>query len=282
MKKILLLLASLLFLTGCENASASITNKDEAVVTMGDQTLSRQDVYQFMVSNNGGYAAITNAQELILQAEAPVTDEMVANAQLNLESYQQMLGEGLESYLISMGIPSVEAFSEQLILDEQTTVLNSKYVEENYDSIASRFAPKQYQIMQFDNVEIADVALTAVNNGEDFTDVATSNNSAVNSAPQLATSQSQLDTNVLYELESLELGSTSSVITNTDNTLFYIVKLLENDPTVLKEALIEEINYTGATVQEALVHYFGEYQFTVYDIDVFNQIETNYSSYLNQ
>ncbi len=281
MKKLLLTLSALLVLTGCSNASVSVTDSSGAVVTIANQSYTRGDLYEFMSSYSGGYLAILNTQQHILDTEVPVTDAMTQVADETIDMYASMFGDGLESYIQSMGVPSVEAYHTELIVGEQLKALNRLYIEANYDELAARYVPKQYQMMQFTDVDTANAALTQLQAGEEFTTVATNNASTTSASPLIATTQSSIDTSILFELESLEVGNYSGVITSADATAFYIVKLIENDTSAIKELFIEDLIAGGSTSLETLLHYVETYGFNIYDINIYNQVEANYPDFLN-
>lgn len=282
MKKILILAACMLLLAGCSDASAKITNGNEAVVTIGDQSYTRQELYSFMSNYGGSYYAVVNAQKTILDTEVPVTEEMTSTVDSTLELYSQMMGSYLETYLQSQGFSGIEQYREILIQNEQLGELYKKYVEANYDSLSATFAPKSIQLMKFGTEEEANTALQAVKDGNDFATVAQENQSTVDGAAQLVTSTSSFETVVQYAISTQAAGELSEVIGNDDKTAYYIVKVVSTDAAELKEEAIPVIAGADTIADQAVQYYFKEYNFTVYDIDLYNQLQQSYSDLLNQ
>lgn len=282
MKKILVLAACMLLLVGCSDATAKITNGSETVVTVGDQSYTREELYNFMTNYGGSYYAVVNAQKTILDTEVPVTDEMISSVDSTLELYSQMMGSYFETYLQSQGFAGSEQYREVLIQNEQLNELYKKYVEANYDSLSSSFAPKKIQLMKFGTEEEANTALQAVKDGNDFATVAQENKSTVDGAAQLVTSTSSFETVVQYAINTQAVGELSEVIGNDDKTAYYVLKVLSTDAAELKEEAIPVIATAETIADQSIQYYFKEYNFTVYDINLYNQLQQSYSDLLNQ
>lgn len=283
MKKILILMAcTLLILSGCADASANITNGKEIVVSLNNENYTRQELYSFMTNYGGAYFAISNAQKIILDSEVEITEEMENNVDSTLSVYQTMLGDSFESYLQSQGYTGIEQYREMLLQNEQLTELISLYVAANYEELSSRYIPRKIQLMKFDNEETAKEALDELSAGGDFADVAKEKGSLVDGAEQVITSTSSFETVVQYAISTQGVGLTGDVIANDDGSAFYIVKVLSNDAEELKEEAIAVIAANSSMSEEALQYYFKQYDFRVYDIDLYNQLQENYSEFLNQ
>lgn len=282
MKKILILAACMLLLAGCSDASANITNGNEAVVTMGEASYTRQELYNFMSNYGGSYYAVVNAQKTILDTEVPVTDDMISSVDATLELYNQMMGSYFETYLQSQGFSGTEQYREILIQNEQLTELYKKYVDANYDSLSATFAPKKIQLMKFGTEDEANNALQSVKDGADFATIAQENNSSVDGAEQLVTSTSSFETVVQYAINTQAAGELSEVIGNDDKTAYYIVKVVTTDANELKEEAVPVIAGADTIADQTIQYYFKEYNFTVYDINLYNQLQQSYSDLLNQ
>ena len=139
MKKLLslLCLALLVSLTGCKDAKTSLTNGDEAWVTVGKTTITKNDVYSSLKSESGVTAMISKITAYIVDKEVPVTEEMKKEAQEYLETFKTYLsGDSWKSFLESMGYESEEQYrDENLLLSVRSEKITEKYVEACYDEI---------------------------------------------------------------------------------------------------------------------------------------------------
>ena len=283
MKKLIILLICCLSLVGCADASAKISNKSEVLITINNQNYTRNDLYSYMVARSSGYHAIMSVRKTILDTEAVVTDEMIESADQTIAAYREMLQDSLEAYLLQTeGISSVEDYHSLLVQNAQSVQLNKTYVRENYETLATRYSPKQIQLMSFASYEEAEVALEALNNGEDFETVASENESEINGEPTIVISQSSYETVVLIAIGEMETQTTSEILSNDDESTFYIVRMLETDIEKIKDSAIETIASVSTISTEAFQFYLQRYNFTIYDIELYNQIKTNYPDFLNQ
>lgn len=283
MKKLILLALSALLLAGCSDARASIKNGKETIFSVGDQSLTKGEMYNFMLARDAAYYTISEAKKIIFEKEVPVTDEMKAQAQSTLDSYQIMFGGQFLSYLQSYGFTDEQDYLENsLIPSLQSEQLTTVYVKENFDALVSRYSPKKIQIMQFTNKDTANAALAAVQGGADFTQTATDNGSLMDSAETIATTQSSYPTNVLSYLTTMNEPTLSEVIPDDSDANFYIVKVVSATPSEFSEEAAATIGAISAIASEASIYYFKKYNFTVYDKTIYDQLESNYSDYLVQ
>ena len=278
----MLALAALL-LTGCSDAQAALKDPKTAVFTVGDQTLTKGEMYSFMTARDAGYFAINEAKKVILENEVPVTEDMKKEAQTALDSYKSMLGDTFNDYLASYGFADEEDYlNNNLILSLRSEQLTKNFINENFDAMVSRYTPKKIKMMQFTDLAKATEALQQVKDGGNFDEIATASGSTVSAAETIATVQSQYPATVLTFLASTTDPTLSEVIVDDNGTNFYIVQVLSTNAQDFKEQAVDTFAAIPALSSEASVFYFDKYNFTVYDITIYNQLKANYKDYLIQ
>ena len=67
MKKLVLLALGALLLAGCSDARASLKDPKTAVFSVGNQTLTKGDMYNFMLARDAGYFTINEAKKVIFE-----------------------------------------------------------------------------------------------------------------------------------------------------------------------------------------------------------------------
>ena len=278
----MLALAAIL-LAGCSDAQAAVKDPKTAIFSVGDQTLTKGEMYSFMTARDAGYFAINESKKVILENEVPVTEEMKTEAQAALDSYKAMLGDNFNDYLASYGFADEEDYlNNNLILSLRAEQLTKNFITENYDTMVSRYTPKKIKLMQFTALDKATAALQQVKDGGNFDEVATANGSAVSAAETIATVQSQYPATVLTFLGSTTDPTLSEVIVDDNGTNFYIVQVLSTNANDFKDQAIDTFAAIPQLSSEASVYYFEKYGFTVYDITIYNQLKANYKEYLIQ
>ena len=95
MKKLLLIIAtSLLLLTGCKDAYSTVKTPNEALVTIGKESITKGDVYSTLLVNYGSFTIVSDLNTKILDAEVEI------HAEQSLFDQLSKLGEELRFILI--------------------------------------------------------------------------------------------------------------------------------------------------------------------------------------
>lgn len=295
MKKIIVLLVSLLclsMLAGCGDASAKITNPKEVIMTVGDLKVTREEMYSDMMLTDGGTAVNRVATSLIVNAEIENTDEIVNKAKEELETYRAQLDGDLETALSSLGYATEEEFLNAIIDSIKAETLLTKYFNDNKDELYTKYAPLLAKIIVVNTTgELdkdgakakANEALEAIKSGKSFDEVAeeyTSNKGLA--AETLYTRESSLDTNVLQYLLTVNEPTLSGVIENKNATGYYVIQVTATNKAQVedkfKASLLNNTDFNN-NVYHSL---FEKHNFTIYDIETYNNIKNNFPHILVQ
>ena len=279
MKKLIALLC-LLVLAGCSDAYASINNANETVFKVGTTTVTRGDLYNYMKAQDGGYTAINMSMENVLNANVEVTEDMKTTVEETLSLYESLLGENLESYVISMGYPSLDAFKNDMLLSEQASALATKYIETNFELLCGKYAPKKVKIAVFADQETALKAQTELKNGADFAEVSETYSSTGSKDSIIYTTQSSYPTAVTYAVSTLTDGMVSDVVTN--ETSYYVIVMENVNALDFKDEAINTILSISSVSTDALMNAFDAAGFHVYDKNLYDAIVENYPDYLSE
>ena len=279
MKKLIALLC-LLVLAGCSDAYASINNANETVFKVGTTTVTRGDLYNYMKAADGGYTAINMSMENVLNANVEVTEDMKTSVEETLSLYESLLGENLESYVISMGYPSLDAFKNDMLLSEQASALATQYIETNFELLCGKYAPKKVKIAVFADQETALKAQTELKNGADFAEVSETYSSTGSKDSVIYTTQSSYPTVVTYAVSTLTDGMVSDVVTNESS--YYVIVMEKTNALDFKDEAMNAILSISAVSSDALMSAFEVAGFHVYDKNLYDAIVENYPDYLSE
>lgn len=299
MKKILsitLLLAMCLgLLTGCKDATATVTDSKKVVFTIGKTTYTKGDLYTQMGKDDAANIIVTKALAYIADKEVDDSDKIRTDAEDRYNDYKKQIedsGEDFEETIKTYGYDTPEDFMNYCIEVVKSEALIDKYVEANWDALLEEYAPLKARIISIsasDDTAIAkknaEAALEKIKNGESFEDVANeySDTNSVSLAKEtLYTRKSTLDYNVLQFLSTVNAPTLSEIITSQKGTTFYIVQVTNINSEQLKEEFIDSLEANDDFLDRAYNYYCRKYNFTVYDIDVYNYINTNYPSFLQE
>lgn len=275
MKKYIALGLSVLLLAGCSDATANISDGSTSLLTVNDKEITKQDMYDMMKSSASSSFILNLVQNKILDQEVPVTDEIKAKAQEQLDSSKESMGEYFDQMLKSLyGFSSEEDYLESLInsirLQELCkTVLADKDIENTY-------FPRKAKIFTVKDDEKANSALTALQEGQDFKEVCEEygDTTKYKGEEQLVTSESGLPTLVFDTIKTrTETGLHTEILEDTTNGGYYIIEVTNIDGASLKEEAINTLAATSSVQKSIMNDKYEEYDLSFHDIDVYNTIK---------
>ena len=198
MKKILLIIASaLLLLTGCSDAHAKVNNPTEEIIKIGNKSITKEEVYNNLLTNYGSYFTITDATDKILDAEIEITDEMREEANSAIETYKAFYLEQWEEFLSYYGYSNEDEFINSIIRGERLTKLTEYYVYDQWDDLMDSYNPKKAIVLSFTDSDMANAALVELKKGTDPQEVATAYASSLSGSSEIITSESTYTTDVM-------------------------------------------------------------------------------------
>ena len=290
MKKLLTVCAFALLVTlsGCKDATTSLSDGNDALITVGNTTITKNDVYTGLKSENGVTAIISKLTAYIVDQEVPVTDEMMSEAQSTMQSFKDTVGEeNWSTFLSSMGYENEQQYlEERALLSVRASQLTSKYITDNYDEIKENYQIRKLRIFQTTDSSIAAEVQEKVKNGELTIEEAVNQYDSVTTtydgSEQILTNASGLGSdiwdNIMAVTEDntlLDLYQYSSDLSN-----FYVIEVVSVD--VPLEEAQSTIEGLSTIADDAFAYYLDKYNFTVYDIDLYNGIQSQKASYIVQ
>lgn len=281
-------IALLLTMSACSDATTSVSNGSEALVTVGDTTITKEEIYKGLLANGSVNSIINKITEYICDKEVPITDEITKEAEETLNAFKQLFDtdEKWMDFLSSMGYTNeTDYFNDRIILSARSGAIVDKYVEEAYDTIKETYAPRKVEVFQTASEDDAKAALADIQNGATFAEVIEKYNGVTTTfsgEPEVLTSQSSLPTNVWNNILTITENNTllPTVQFKVDLTAYYVVRVVETEvsATEAKAALAS----LEAVKEDAFIYYLDKYDFTLYDIDVYNSFKTQAPDYIVQ
>ena len=283
-RKLLAASLALMTLAGCKDATASLSNANETVMTVGSKTVTKGDMYHSLFSSVAASTSYTDVMKYITDQEVEVTDEMKEQAKSEAEMYTMYYGASFTSYLDSMGM-TIEDYAEKNVLPSlKNDALTKKYISENLDSLASRYKPVQAIVLSFSSQEDASAAISALKDGSKTpAEAATENNSSSSGSEEVITTvTTTYDSTVLSVLRSSTPDDGWMQVPSSDGTLFYVLKVVSADPAEFSEAAATAFSSISAVSELCTDSYLRKYNFHVYDINLYNALKEYNSSLLVQ
>jgi len=293
LKITLAVLLGLAMLTGCGDASATLSDKKSALITVGKTSVTKEQVYDHMVTADAAKTVILQATASVLDAEVETTDAMKTAAQAKVDSYKKQFGDNFTTYLQYLGYSTEQDLYDASLNDERASALIDKYITDNWDSLVTKYTPIMAKLMYFEAssyssteaaYQAAGKALDEVKAGADFaTTAAKYKSSSTLAAEQLYTRETEsLDYNVLQFMTTATTPTLSTVIANEAVDGYYIVQITSVNIEQYKSNFVSYLKGLTDMSNTVNAFYFTKHNFTIYDITTYNLVKSNYAAYLVQ
>lgn len=283
----ILFVCAVMMLTGCSGATATIKDKDETIMTIGDTKYTKGDEYDLLKISTGTDLTMELVKQAIYKQEVKVTKEMKKKAQEQVNNYKENM-ENFDEQIQSLGYKnSTQYMNKVLIPSLQASELTKKYFTDAKKDIQKTYKPSKARIIQCENKATAKKALKALKNGTDPEEVAQQYmvDSAKYSGKEalVTTKTTDLSTRLINTLsKAKKTGVIDEVFTNESSgtTYAYVAVLVSNTYKDIKDDVYTTLSSDDDVTKACLVYYLKKYNFEVHDQDVFNNLKVNNPEYL--
>ena len=283
----ILFVCTALMLTGCSGATATISDKDKTIMTIGNTTYTKGDEYDLLKISTGTDLTMELVKQSIYKKEVKVTKSMKKKAQKQIDNYKENMSD-FNDQIKSLGYNSTDAYMNKVLIPSlQASELTEKYFTDAKKDIQKKYKPSKARIIQCENKATAKKALKALKNGTDPEEVAKQYmvDSAKYSGKETLVTTKTTDVstrliNTLYKTK--KAGVIDEVFTNESSgtTYAYVTVLVTNSYKDIKDEVYTSLSSDDDITKASLVYYLKKYNFEVHDQDVFNNLKTNNPEYL--
>lgn len=283
----ILFVCAVMMLTGCSGATATIKDKDETIMTIGDTKYTKGDEYELLKISTGSDLTMELVKQAIYKQEVKVTKEMKEKAQEQVNNYKENM-ENFDKQIHSLGYKNSKQYMNKVLIPSlQASELTEKYFTDAKKDIQKKYKPSKARIIQCENKATAKKALKALKSGTDPEEVAQQYmvDSAKYSGKEtlITTKTTDLSTRLINTLsKTKKAGVIDEVFTNESSgtTYAYVAVLVSNTYKDIKDDVYTTLSSDDDVTKACLVYYLKKYNFEVHDQDVFNNLKTNNPEYL--
>lgn len=283
----ILFVCAVMMLTGCSGATATIKDKDETIMTIGDTKYTKGDEYELLKISTGSDLTMELVKQAIYKQEVKVTKEMKEKAQEQVNNYKENM-ENFDKQIHSLGYKNSKQYMNKVLIPSlQASELTEKYFTDAKKDIQKKYKPSKARIIQCENKATAKKALKALKSGTDPEEVAQQYmiDSAKYSGKEtlITTKTTDLSTRLINTLsKTKKAGVIDEVFTNESSgtTYAYVAVLVSNTYKDIKDDVYTTLSSDDDVTKACLVYYLKKYNFEVHDQDVFNNLKANNPEYL--
>ena len=285
MKKIIVVLLSLLVLCGCSSSNLSHVSNGEEVLYEGPDGISftKEDLYQYEKKFDIKSTLSSNLICKLAEKEGVNIDEIKKNAEEYIDS---MIDQGYGDF-VTYYYGSREAYITDSVNYEAKHGLLKNSVEAEFDKYLEEFAPFKASIVYFDDEESANNALTYLAEKEStFAYACTQAGYATEVSEAIYTnSNTEIPSEVRTWINDHNNGTSPVIkvttVTNDSNgnsnsvDRFYLINVVSKDVNTFKD---EFVNLMTKEVDENLVinDLIKKYNVKTYDQDIYEALHSQY------
>lgn len=283
----ILFVCAAMMLTGCSGVTATIKDKDETIMTIGDTKYTKGDEYELLKISTGSDLTMELVKQAIYKQEVKVTKEMKEKAQEQVNNYKENM-ENFDKQIHSLGYKNSKQYMNKVLIPSlQASELTEKYFTDAKKDVQKKYKPSKARIIQCENKATAKKALKALKSGTDPEEVAQQYmiDSAKYSGKEtlITTKTTDLSTRLINTLsKTKKAGVIDEVFTNESSgtTYAYVAVLVSNTYKDIKDDVYTTLSSDDDVTKACLVYYLKKYNFEVHDQDVFNNLKANNPEYL--
>lgn len=294
MKKLAMLLccaAMLTTLSGCKDAVANISNGSEVLIQVGKTKITNEDLFKSLKKTSGATTTIQLVQDALAELEGiTLTDELKKEAEADLKETKKEYGgdKAFAEALAGAGFADDQDYLERVSYpDLLKGELLDKYLKENEEKMLNQYHPIKAKVIEFDSQSKADKALADIKNGADLATVFKNygaEKATLKGVETIYHAESSLANTVYTRMTTTtKEGIIKEVLADQSESKWYIAEITNNDPTSMVDEIFDELKVSATSLSTSMLEtYLKKHNFKLYDIDIYNDVKTNYPSYLVQ
>lgn len=284
MKKIILVLLTVLTLSACSSNSLTITDGDTQIISGDKVSYTKQEFYDDLKGNDYTPVILSDLTKKIAKLENLDLSDVDKMVEEDIAELKTQYGDAYESVMAYYGgIDTVKANLNSGIIAEK---LAKNYFELEYETLKNTYMPKKAKIAYFDTEDQANKMLEEIKAGKTFEMAAAENGYGSEIRENVVTDKSELAVEIKKFISDVKEATLSEVIASTittqgqdgttnATTKYYVVEVTNTDVDSFKDEFINTLN---TTVDSTTIFnfYFNKYDIEVYDQATYDLLSSNY------
>lgn len=250
MKKLLIIIATLLVMTGCAKTSATalVSESEQVIWKSPDGSFTKGDLNEMLKSSDYSNIAMPSIIKLIGEAE-----------ELDIASYQQAAQDYIDElklsgydYYITYYYGSEDIFVNNYISNEIITDLTKRDIEADLDKYIADYAPYKAEIAYFDNLEACEKVKEMMSEGKTFAYSASSAGYSYEIAEKVYCDNDDQPLEVkeymltnpangLSEIIATEISTKDSEGNESTSPRYYLINVIDTDVNNFAEEFVERV-----------------------------------------
>ena len=246
------------FFTDNDHYVTSVKNGDKEIISEDSVSITKNDLYEYFLNNNGMNLTLDTAIDFICDKE--LDDEEALNAKIEeiKQQYIDYIGTDLASYAEENGYADEQSFIDDVITpDAKSTLLKEKYINDNYDELIKDYKVKYIKTITLDTES---QALKIIEGSKDEASFNNYMNEYSGTDQGLVTKDSTiLDENLTKKLGKFTKDGIYSQVIKTSDSKYAVVWVYNTDKSKLKDEISSSLSEISDINQDAETFYLRKY-----------------------
>jgi len=273
MKKILIVIALALILTGCKSGGyAHVSDEKEVMFSIKGKEFTKADLYDILHENMYDYCH-TEMGKIIAELEGCDLEQLEKDADDYVNKLVEQYGEIIINYY-----GGTDYFKTTYIDSELVSYLFDKYYDHFVEELDSQYKPVKMKTVYFTDLESAEKMKQLIAEGQTYEYAATSAGYTSEPTATIYTVKDSLTTIVKeYGINAEEKGISDIIDATTTTTdtsgnetkteRYYIVEIVETDIKEMKDDFMTYLSNNEYVSTNSILSYF----FTLHDVKFYDQ-----------
>ena len=251
-----------------------VKDGDSTVVKTGDVTITKDDLYEYFLDNDGLNMTLNSAINYV--ADQEITDEDAINSKVEelKQQYLQYAGTSdLETYAKDAGYESENDFVKQILEpNAKIQLLQEKYVEDNFKSLVKEYKVKYLKYFTVDTESQALKIIKDCTSEESFTNYFNENSGT--DAGLVTKESSSVDSKIIKKLDKFTKDGIYAKAIK-----YAIVWVYNTDKSNLKDEIKKSLTSISNFSTKCETSYLRKYNFDVYEPSIKKKIKKSSKDY---
>lgn len=256
-----------------------VSNGDSAVVKTGDITITKDDLYEYFLDNDGLNMTLNSSINYVANQEIKDQDAINSKVEELKQQYLQYAGASdLDTYAKDAGYKDEADFIKQIIKpNAKIQLLQEKYVEDNYKNLLKEYKVKYIKYFTVDTESQALKIIKECTSEDAFTNYFNENSGT--DAGLVTTESSSVDSKIIKKLDKFTKDGIYAKAIKTSESKYAIVWVYNTDKSNLKDEIKESLTSSSDFSTKCETYYLRKYHFDVYEPSIKKKIKKSSKDY---
>ena len=251
-----------------------VKDGDSAVVKTGDVTITKDDLYEYFLDNDGLNMTLNSAINYV--ADQEITDEDAINSKVEELKQQYLQYAGTSD--LETGYESENDFVKQILEpNAKIQLLQEKYVEDNFKSLVKEYKVKYLKYFTVDTESQALKIIKDCTSEESFTNYFNENSGT--DAGLVTKESSSVDSKIIKKLDKFTKDGIYAKAIKTSESKYAIVWVYNTDKSNLKDEIKKSLTSISNFSTKCETSYLRKYNFDVYEPSIKKKIKKSSKDY---